>query len=280
MKFDDQLIALIAEADPAPRSAPLDAQHGDLAQRVRQRVLQADRSAGHTGSQGRTAQRQRHAPRGFGNAALVAASVLVVVVVVGAFSLLGRSRHTEHATGPKPSSIPPIPTVGQVKAAMDSQPRIAQIIRGPHGEEWARVVVDFPAGYQAVYANAGDPAYHLYKGLPKGRLTLLDLVEDGYEYRWTSPSGCYVRRKGSPVSRQALFGSDLPEAPSARPGRTSADVVAYRGQEGARIMVNRRTGLIQSAAQPGIPNGNVPAARTTYSYPASVSELSVPHTCP
>ncbi len=281
MKPDDPLIALIAAADPEPPSGRLDTEHRELAQRVRQRVLGADRSTGETARKDGTVRRRRPAMRGFGSAAVVALSVLVVVVVVGAFSLLGHSRHAGRPTGQKPiSRVSPIPTVRQVKAAMDSQPRIVQVIRGTHGEIWSRVVLDSPAKYQVIYANADDPAYALYRGLAKGRLTLLDLVEHGLEYRFTSPTGCLRRYKAFPLSGQTLFGSDLPEALSARSGPATAGAVVYRGQEGERITVNRRTRLIESATDPGLPSGGVPATRTTYSYPASISELPVPHTCP
>jgi len=281
MKSDDRLIALIAEADPMPPSARLDTEHRDLARRVHQRVLEAHRSTAETVREGgSTVRTRRHATKRFGSAAVVAMSVLVVLVVVGAFSLLGHSGHAGRPTGPKPiPHISPIPTVGQVKAAMDSQPRIVQVIRGTHGEVWSRLVLDLPAKYQAVYANADDPAYALYRGLAKGRLTLLDLVERGFEYRFTPPSGCLRRYKGFLLSGQALFGHDLPEALSTRSGPASAAVIVYRGQEGDRITVNRRTRLIESATDPGLPSGGVPATRTTYSYPASVSELPVPHIC-
>jgi hypothetical protein len=277
----DPLIALIAEADPEPPSARLDSQHRELAQRVRQRVLGADRSTGDPVRKWGTVRMRRHATRGFGSAAVVAMSVLVVVVVVGAFSLLGHSRHAGGPTGHKPiSRISPIPTVRQVKAAMESQPRIVEVIRGTHGEVWSRVVLDLPAKYQVIYANADDPVYAFYRGLAKGRLTLVDLVEHGFEYRFTSPSGCLTRYRGSPFSGQTLFGADLPEALSARSGPASAGVVVYRGQGGERITVNRRTRLIESVTDPRLPRGGVPATRTTYSYPASVRELSVPLTCP
>jgi hypothetical protein len=281
MKSDDQLIALIAGADPMPPSARLDKQHRELAQRVRQRVSGADRSGSEAVRKVATVRRRRPATRGFGSAALVAMSVLVVVVVVGAFSLLVHSRHAGRPTGQKPiSRVSPIPKVGQVKAAMESRPRIVQVIRGTHGEVWSRVVLDLPAKYQVVYANADDPVYALYGGLAKGRLTLVDLVEHGFEYRFTSPSGCLRRYKGSPFSGQALFGDDLPEALSARSGPALAGVVVYRGQGGERITVSRRTRLIESVTDPGLPRGGVPATRTTYSYPASISELPAPHTCP
>jgi hypothetical protein len=280
MKSDDPLIALIAEADPTPCSAPLESQHSELAERVRQRVLEADRSTGDTDRKRGSIRSRRHALRGFGSAAVVAVSVLVVVVVVGAFLLLGHSHHAGHPIDQKPvPPISPIPTVRQVTAAMDRQPRIVKVINGRHGEEWVRMVLDTPARYQAVYGNADDPIYTFWRGLRKGRLTLLDLVEHGVEYRWTSPRGCYTRYKGFLWKGQIIFGDDLPVAPGSRSGPASAGVAAYPGPEGERITVNRRTSLIQSAADPGLPKGGVPATRMTYSYPSSVSELPVPHTC-
>jgi hypothetical protein len=208
-------------------------------------------------------------------------SVLVVVVVVGAFALLGHSGHAGRPTGHTPvPRVSPIPTVRQVKAAMESRPRIVRVIRGAHGEVWSRVVLDLPAKYQVIYANADNPAAANPGGLAKGRLTLVDLVEHGFEYRFTSPSGCLTRYKGFLLSPQTLFGYELPEALSARSGLASAGVVVYRGRGGQRITVNRRTRLIESVADPGLPSGGVPATRTTYSYPASVRELPVPHTCP
>ena len=275
MKPDDSLIAVIAAADPAPRGGALDSEYGALAQRVRARVLESGRPINDTNPNRRTGATQRHVLRGLGSAAVVAMSILVVVVI-GAVVLAGHGPDTRPPAGHPPVSS--IPTVGQVRTAMKRQPRIVQAVYGSDGEQWVQVVLDLPAKYQAIYANADNPAASGDPGLPKGRLTLVALDKQGFEYRWTA-GGCYRRYNAPSLSALNVFGGDLPVALSARPELTPAGVVTYRGQEGAQIAVNGYTRLIQSVADPGLPAGGVPATRTTYSYPASVSELSPPHIC-
>ena len=80
MKPDDTLIAWIAEADPACRVSPSDPEKRELARRVRQRVLQAERRP------------VQHRPRaGIGTIAALAGSGLVMVAVVGLI-LVGHHR--------------------------------------------------------------------------------------------------------------------------------------------------------------------------------------------
>lgn len=80
MKPNDTLIAWIAEADPARRAGPSAPEKRALADRVRQRVLEAER------------QPTQHRPRaGIGSLVTVAGSVLVVIAVVGLI-LVGHHR--------------------------------------------------------------------------------------------------------------------------------------------------------------------------------------------
>ena len=280
MKSDDVLIALIAETDPVPPSASLGLMHRELADRVRQRVLEVGGSTRPTDPQ-RHAGRQRHVLRGVGNAVVVAVSMLVVVVV-GGLALIAHTPAAKHAAGQHAAGqqmMFPVPSVGQVTAAMEhQQPFIVQGLYGPHGEQWGRVVLDVPSRYQAIYGNADDPAYAGDRGLPKGRLTLLALDKQGIEFRWTA-AGCYRRDKAPSLNAQNLFGADLRGAHSPRSRLTPAAVVTYPGHDGTRLTVNVFTRLIQSAADPGLPSGGVPATHRTYTYPTSVKELPAPRAC-
>jgi len=170
------------------------------------------------------------------------------------------------------------PSVQNVIAAMNAQPRLIETLAG--SSTAGRVIVDAKAGYLVLYS-------------PSGKLTEMD--KQGVEYRLLA-RGCYGRFWPiPPVNTRDFWLGPLREKITGTRYTTSAagDTVTYSSSVGS-VTVDARTTLIRSSFIAALPQGGVPAypaansyppsvtvqlgapSSATYSYPASVTELGAP----